>query len=65
MSDGAGFLERADLVAFLAASPADVGPARLGPGFAAGVAAAMAAFLAAVVAVGKRRTGARPAGGTP
>jgi mono/diheme cytochrome c family protein len=55
--------ERADLVAFLAEAR-DAGPARLGPGFAAGVAAAMAGFLALVVAVGKGRR-ARRAGRTP
>ncbi|HEX9052671.1 MAG TPA: hypothetical protein VF841_19240 [Anaeromyxobacter sp.] len=58
--------ERADLVAFLGAS-AGPGPARLGPGFAAGVAAAMGLFLAAVVLVGRRGRGrrARGAGRTP
>jgi mono/diheme cytochrome c family protein len=55
--------ERADLVAFLAGAHGP-GPARLGPGFAVGVIAAMAAFLAAVVAVGKGRR-ARRAGRTP
>ena len=57
--------EREDLIAFLGTS-SGAAPARLGGGFAAGVAAAMAAFLAAVVWVGKRGSGrrARAAGRT-
>jgi mono/diheme cytochrome c family protein len=50
--------ERADLVAFLAESKG-AAPARLGAGFGAWVAAAMGAFLVAVVLVGKRRSGGR------
>ncbi len=50
--------ERADLVAFLGAPHAGA-PARLGPAFAAGVAAAMALFLAGVVLVGRRGGGGR------
>lgn len=45
--------ERADLVAFLAES-SGAQPARLGGGFAAGVAGAMGLFLGLVVLVGKR-----------
>lgn len=52
--------ERADLVAFLAeASGAQ--PAALGAGYAGGVVAAAAAFLAAVVAIGRRGLGRRRA----
>jgi mono/diheme cytochrome c family protein len=57
--------ERQDLVAFLGASSPER-PARLGPAFAAGVAGAMAIFLAGVVLVGRRGSGrrARAAGRT-
>ena len=55
--------ERADLVAFLGET-AGAAPAQLGPWFAAGVAAAMAAFLGAVALLGRRGRGRRaPAGG--
>ncbi len=56
--------ERADLIAFLSESNGP-GPAHLGPGFAAGVAAAMGIFLAGVVLVGRRGRGRRAAGRTP
>ncbi len=45
--------ERADVIAFLGESHGDAAP-RLGARFAAGVALAMAAFLAFVVVVGRR-----------
>jgi mono/diheme cytochrome c family protein len=45
--------ERGDLVAFLAESTG-APPAKLGPGFGAGVAAAMGLFLVGVVLVGRR-----------
>ena len=48
--------ERGDLVAFLAESTG-AAPAKLGPGFGAGVAAAMGVFLAGVVLVGRRGSG--------
>lgn len=47
--------ERADLIAFLAQATG-APPARLGPGFAAGVAGAALAFLGFVVLVGRRGT---------
>ncbi len=54
--------ERADVVAFLGASAGTV-PARLGAGFVAGVAAAMTAFLGAVVLIGRRGKGRRRSAG--
>jgi hypothetical protein len=45
--------ERADLIAFLAEANG-AQPARLGGGFAAGVAGAMGVFLGLVVLVGRR-----------
>lgn len=52
--------ERADLVAFLAEAQG-AQPAALGAGFWGGVAAAAAAFLAVVVAIGRRGVGRRRA----
>jgi mono/diheme cytochrome c family protein len=59
--------ERADLIAFLGESTGRP-PPTLGPGYAAGIAAAMAIFLALVLLVGRRGTGQRAraaAGRTP
>jgi hypothetical protein len=52
--------ERADLVAFLGEATG-AQPPSLGVGFAAGIAAAMAAFLVLVLAVGARGGARRPA----
>ncbi len=54
--------ERADVIAFLGASAGPV-PAQLGAGFPAGVAGAMAAFLGAVVLLGRRGKGRPPRAG--
>jgi hypothetical protein len=54
--------ERGDLIAFLGEATGRQ-PARLGAGFAGGVAAAMGIFLAGVVLVGRRGAGRRAAAG--
>jgi mono/diheme cytochrome c family protein len=56
--------ERADVVAFLARADGGV-PPRLGPGFAAAVAFAMALFLGAFVWIGRRGAARRARRETP
>ena len=61
--------ERGDLIAFLAESTGGA-PAKLGTGYVVGVAAAMAAFLAVVLTIGRRGSVRHPRaatsrGGTP
>jgi mono/diheme cytochrome c family protein len=51
--------ERRDLAAFLAESAGRT-PARLGSGYALGIAGAAAAFLLLFAAIGRRRAGRRP-----